>query len=377
MLKNKKIDFAKIANLSAVILVFTLSSNVYADIIIEHSGSLAVGSQYHSNLLLLPKRFEESVILYSLTPQYKLSALDERNKWFGNLGVQIERASDKDIAQDIENPFATLGWEHAFFLGTVSLQAEYLKQRLVNSQFGQTGVVSQNGTSEFKSLTGRWNYNFSPKWILDTNINYSDSKFQDVAGLAGFRELGYGAKVNYILNETISPYASFAAFDFKPDEGQGAGINKWQNYVLGTAIDISPTFDVDVSGGITNFDANVDNGYVAAVIVNYSKNRHTITAGLQRTVFPTGEQRVETGDSFTSSYVYGLTEKSNIGVGANLTKNESDLETEEFTGFYSRDLTPTWILRLNLAHRTVGQGIGETFKDSSLGLSLIYTSFNF
>jgi hypothetical protein len=364
------------AKLSAIIFIVALTPTANANIILEQSGTVNLGTVYHSNISFLPDNLEESVMLYQLIPEYKISALDDRNTWLAKIGVQIERSSNTDIAQNVENPFAQLGWTHEFFLGQLTFQADYIEQRVVQSQFGLTGAVTENGTSVAKTYDIGWNYNFAPKWLIETGLTYNKVTFTDVELLTGFVQQNGIIKLNYLLNETITPYGSFEAFDFQPEDDQFAVINQWQQYLLGANIELSPKFTLDVNSGIVRFNADVNDQWVGSALLNYVKNRHSIAGFLSRTVFPTGESRVISGDALGANYAYELSARSSVGLDASITQNDDDLKTNSFSSFYTRDLSSEWLVRLGLTYREIDNSV-DKFNDTSFALNFIYTTPNF
>ena len=72
---SNKINFLNATKLALVSALF-FSSNAGAAVILEHGGTVEVGTDYHSNIQFLDDKTKESVYIYSIVPEYRISALD-------------------------------------------------------------------------------------------------------------------------------------------------------------------------------------------------------------------------------------------------------------------------------------------------------------
>lgn len=381
--KYKKMQFQIPKKIAFIVALMTLG-NANAAIVLEHSGKISLGTEYHSNILFLDDSVRESTSTYltSIVPEYRFTALDERNKWFGNIGINLVDSSNEDIMTNRQDPFGELGWERALENGLLSLSADYLRESTRFSQFDQTGVIRQDGTSVNRTIEAKWQHNISQKWGILTEASYDETKFGGVSLLSDFSTRNLSAELMYTLNETFSPYAKIAAHDYRAS-GQGAlGGNdstriRYQDYLVGAAVEVSPQFKFNVNTGIVNFDSSADDEWVGELKTAYLGNRYEINGTLARTVFPVGLNQILLGDELRVNYSYLQSEISKWGLSLALTQNDLGIDTQDFGGFYGRDLSRDWLVRLDLAARKLKFEGAESNHDISLGIFFTYTTPNF
>jgi hypothetical protein len=372
---SKKASFLNATFVIAGVAVFT--SSVNAAIILEHGGKVTIGTAYHSNIQFVNDEDKESVYLYSIVPEYKLSALDDNDKWYGTVGVNLERSSNYRVARRRENPFANIGWEHTFEHSTVELEADYVKERTRNSQFGQTGVLAANGVSVTKSLSAAWKYALAAKWDLTATADYLKNKFSGVAALSDFTTTSAGAELMYKYSETIKPYASVVASEYRAKGVETSQIN-YQTYLAGSEIELGSKLTMNVNVGMALFNSSHSRDEaVGGVALTYTGNRHALTTSLDRSLNPTGLNDIQVTDVFSTKYSYALSERSTWGLGMGFTQNNLDLDTQALTAFYDFDLTPSWLMHLEAGTRNVKNAREESVDDTAVGIFFTYTSPRF
>jgi hypothetical protein len=361
------------------------AGNASAAIILENSARVQVGTTYHSNIQLLPDSLKESTYLTTVVPEYRLSALDEKNKWFGNIGINLVNSSNKDIMRNREDPFAKVGWERILESGLFTLDADYQRQSTRFSQFDQTGFVALDGTSAIRTINASWQYDISQTWALVTDASYIETRFSgDVLFLNDFSTRNLGAELRYTLNEKVSPYVRAAAHDYR---ASGQGDNglptntriKYQDYLVGAAVEINPQFKFNANTGIVNFDSSADNEWIGELKADYTGNRYEVAGSLSRAVIPLGLNQIVIGDALVVNYSYLQSEVSTWGLSLGLNQNDLGIETQEVSAFYGRDLSRDWQMRLALASRNLrfeGSGIGS-LSDNTLGIFFTYSTPQF
>jgi len=373
-----KISITRLALATTVVF----SSSINAAVILEHSGRVLMGTEYHSNLNFVDDDLKESVYLYRITPEYVLRALDGKNTWFGSVGVNFWRASNDNIQANREDPFATIGWDRILENGLVGLTAAYTEQSSRNTQFGDTTALNQDGSSTTRSIDANWEHAFSEKWTLLTDAGYEKNKFTGTLDLTDFETKDVGAALRYKLSEKISPYGEIRTTEYKTSLAtSGSDTIKYQDYLVGAVVELNPRFNFDVNAGVVDFDSSIDSEWVGEFVAEYTGGRYSLTGGLSRLVNPTGFNGLSLQDSLYADYSYQQSEKSRWGAGISLTQNSfelgSDLDTQQLRGFYDRDLSSAWLMRLELSARNQKDATRDSTDDTSLGIFFTYTSPKF
>ncbi len=345
--------------------------------ILEHSGTVRAGTEYHSNLQFLNDSVAQSTYIYSLVPEYKLSALDDKNKWFGTLGINIQRASNKNVLGDRDDPFGTLGWERLFESGKLLLEADYTRQTSRITQFNTTGAVNQDGTSVVKNYAASWDYFVSQKLTLNTNARYQDNLFTGVVGLGSFNLREYGMALKYAYSESVMPYVSVLAADFKAEGEPEDFKTRYQTYKGGVEVNLTPQFSYIADLGFVQFNSTSNDEVVGLITATYLGERYDLSGTLERSVFPTGLGFIDVAESFSSAYTYNLTPRSSWGVKLGLRENKSGVDTQDLTGFYDYEITSSWLMHVEAAQRNLKFTGQESVDDTSVGVFFTYTSPKF
>ncbi len=374
--KSTKTNYLNLTKL-AIVCSLAASNSSNAAVILEHSGTVRAGTEYHSNLQFLDSSVEESTYVYSLIPEYKLSALDDKNKWFGSLGVNFQRASNKDVLGNREDPFGTIGWERLFESGELKLKADYTRQTSRNTQFNTTGVVTQDGTSVTKNYAASWDYYLSQTLTLNTNARYQDNTFSGVQGLGDFTVADYGIALRYAYSPSVMPFVSILATDYKADGNPDNFNFRYQTYTGGVEVNLTPQFSYIADVGFVQFNSTSNDEFVGKLTATYLGERYDLSGTLERTVFPTGLGFVDVAEAFTSKFKYNLTPRSSWGVNLGLRENKSGVDTQDLIGFYDYEITSSWLMHVEAGARYLKITGQDSVDDTSLGVFFTYTSPKF
>jgi len=378
----KKVKF-KMPKKIALMVALMCVGNASAAIILENSARVMVGTTYHSNIQLLPDSLKESTYLSTIVPEYRLSALDDKNKWFGKVGINLVNSSNKDVMRNREDPFASIGWERILERGLFSVGADYARQSTRFSQFDQTGIVALDGSSAIRSINASWQYDISQKWALITDASYNETRFSGVTVfLNDFSTRNLGTQLKYILNEKVTPYIRVAAHDYRAsaqgDNGFATNTRiKYQDYVVGADVEINPQFKFNINTGFVNFDSSADDEWIGELKSDYTGNRYVVAGSLSRSVIPVGLNQIVLGDELRVDYSYLQSELSSWGLGLALNQNNVGIETQELSAFYGRDLSRDWQMRLALSSRNLRFEGTESVNDNTLGVFFTYTTPQF
>ena len=150
----------------AVIALLFFSIQAQALVVLQQA-SLSLGTEYDSNPSLSSKN-KQSVWRYLANPSYKISAVQDQDRWYMNGGLTIERSSDKRISSDREDPNIRVGWEREYERGKFGIVGSYDKTSSRVSEFKNSGLVSGDGNSTTKSIGINWSRLLSEKLSLTT-----------------------------------------------------------------------------------------------------------------------------------------------------------------------------------------------------------------
>lgn len=367
-----------------ILLASTLLFSIPAHaLIILQQASLPMNVDYDSNLNLSSQK--QGVWRYSIVPKYSVALVDEKNKFFSDLALTLQRSSDKKQSVDRKDPSLKFGWQRQLEKGDFSITAGYDKRSSRFAQFNTNALLDVDGTSVNKSLVASYSHALSARLKYSLGASYSKTAYTS-SSFIGSTSKTINGTVTYDYNELMSPFVQFSFTDFKPD-GNLSQPSTSKNFSIGSSIMLAPRWTFSPSVGINststsgtnnsgNFGSNgssAGSGWIANTSLNYVSEKSTILATLARSVVPGGLGSLQKTDSFSLGYSRDLSEISRAGVNFNLSKSQSNLnsETTQFYGFYSRDLSQDWQLRLNAGHRSQKQNAFSA-SNNNIGISLIY-----
>ncbi len=382
--KYKKITKQFLFKIPFIALILYSSFSTSA-VVFDHGPALTIGTSYESNIQYLPSNFEESVVLYRASPEYRLSAQDGNNDWYARIGLNVQRSSNETISRDRDDPFGTIGWKRLLQDGSFFVQGEFVQESTRQTQFGQTNALLQDATSKTKTLTTGWEKRLSEKFNLMLGAGYEEVSFSDdtaivVPGFAtdfsDFNSTILSSQLNYLYTEKIQPYALIEINRFKSESdglAQPSIKVEYQNYYAGAQFNLSPNLIIDVKTGISRIDSDTDESeWVGAFVTNYKTARQTFLVDLSRQVFDTGLGRIERGDQLDLGYTFAISEKSRLGSNLNLSQNASGIDTQEVTANYQRDLSLKWTMEGLIGYGNIkNEGFNST-DNRYIGINLIY-----
>ncbi len=357
--------------------VFSINANA---LIILQQASISSNTEFDNNPTLTTTN-AESIWRYSFNPQYSVTASDEKNRFFSNLGLNIVRSSNKNITADREDPNLNLGWDHELERGRFSIIGVYNRTSSRFREFRNTGFVDNDGTSVSKSLSAVWNYaiterlDYSLGGNLTKNINSGNS-----ALVQNSLRKSINTTLTYAVNEVVSPFLQFSYTKFNPS-GLGSIDNNSKNYITGLRYSISPQLSTSISTGITDISTG-GRGKLINANLDYISERYSagLTAG--RNSSPSDIGQFQESDSFAITYNYLLSDKSSLNADYFISKNNSaesnlnitgannETKSSRFGGSYLRELTPLLQMRVSVSAQ---QNKSNTQKVNGEVVSLFFT----
>lgn len=346
-----------------------LPLDVSAAAVIDHSFSTSVGTRYHSNLNFLEEN-RQSVFLYTVNPNYQILAKDEVNEWTGVLGFILQRSSNVDVIDHRRDPNLNLGWKRQLERGLFSIGASYSKFSSRDTQFTETGKVTNDSTSIDKNLIAVWEHNLTNRLLFRLNGEYNKVKFEDETALTNFNTRRASVGLEYKVNEKITPFVLVIDNRFV---ATAQPTTKFREYQAGAIYTISPRFIITAGAGVTTVANTGERDGTGAIAVVYDRPRSQTTAGFNRTVFPTGVGAVQIGNTFTASHMYDLSQKSRLGLSLGADNNDDGFKSQSISGSYGYDINPTWVLGMELTHLNLKVDDSPSVSDNSAGFTITYT----
>lgn len=371
--------------LLACALLFSIPAQA---LVILQQASLPMNIDYDTNLNLSQQK--QGVWRYTTIPKYSVAAVDERNRFFSELALTLQRSSNKNLSADREDPNLSIGWERELVRGTFSLTAGYDKRSSRFAQFNTNALLDVDGTSVNKSLAANFSHSLTERLRFTVGANYSKTLYTDSSFISSTSKT-LSSSVSYDLNEIMSPFIRLSFVDFKPD-GNLSQPSTSKNFSVGSTILVTPrwTFSPSVGvnststsgtnggvglngGGLGGIGSNEGSGWIANTSLSYLSEKSTFLATLSRAVAPGGLGSLQKTDSFGLGYSRELSNVSRVGIDFNISKSQSDFdsETTQVSGFYSRDLSQDWQMRLNAGHRSQKQSTISA-NNNNVGVSIIY-----
>lgn len=369
--KNEKMKL-RIIKIIALTAGIQFSVNASSEVLLEHSGTIEAGTEYHSNFQFL-QQDAESVNLYSLTPRYQLKALDGLNEWSAQLGILLQRSSNTNIQGRREDPFATVGWVRELENGQFGLSADYKKQSTRQTQLFDTGLVAEDGTNVTKAVVANWITSVTEKVDLIAEAGYSRNKFVSADQLNDFSTRNVNAEFRYLLSERVTPFIRVGASDFR-----GVARIEFQDYLAGASFLIRPEFEVKGGLGVTRFSTLGESEGVGFVQADYSQAKSVVSISLARAAFANGGiNEIDIGDRMSANYDYELTETSGWGAAFQLGQNKSGQKTQEGRVFYNRSLSPTLSMDIFGGVTNINFVGGSSVNNNTAGISFTYSSLKY
>ena len=146
-------------------------------LIVLQQASAPLSIDYDSNLNLSQQK--KGVWRYTTIPKYSVALLNERNRWFTDLALTLQRSSNTNISADREDPAVGIGWQRELEKGSFSLNARYDKRSSRFTQFNTNAISDVDGTSVNKSLAANYSYALTERLNFSIGADYTKVAFTD------------------------------------------------------------------------------------------------------------------------------------------------------------------------------------------------------
>lgn len=364
--------------LNAAVGLFALVSiclSGYANaLVVLQDASLTFGTDYDSNPIMTEDA--QSIWRYTLIPRYAISATEGQNRWYSNAAIRFQRASDREIAVDRDDPTVNIGWDREYDRGLFGIVANYNKVSTRLVEFDGTGLVVNDGSSTVRSIGANWQHLLTENLSLTLGSRLQKSKFSAGAGFTDFITRAASSTLSYSWTENISPFIQIGHTELDV-VAPNIDTTKSQNYMLGSNLSVSPNLNFTAAVGVTHV-SDVGNKEVGNVSFNYLRERHQFRGLAERSVAPVSLGNFQEADRYSLGYAYDLSGKSRLGADYNLRKNNTinNIITKQLLGFYSRDLTQFWQMRLFMQLRQL-EGVTTNAHGEAIGFTFTYNTPEF
>jgi hypothetical protein len=351
-----------------VLGIMVISSHAQALIVLQQaSASLGVEHDTNSSMSSTDK---QSVWRYAATPRYSIAAVDEKNRWYSDVSLRLERSSDKRLSIDREDPTVVVGWDKEGERDRFSLIGRYVKTSTRFTEFDETGVIVNTGSSITRSVAANWSRLLTEKLNFSLGGQYLKTAYSG-GNFTNFATKSLNSTLTYEWNEKVSPFAQISLTEFKPEDSLRQD-TKSQNYLAGANVNLSPRFNFNASAGINHL-SSAGNGRIANAGFNYLGEKYTVRGTISRSVSATSVGNFQESDRLSLGYNYELSDRSRLGADFSWRKNNSlnDSESKQLSGFYSKDLSEFWQLRLSLQHRNL-KSVNRSANGNIAGITLTY-----
>jgi hypothetical protein len=357
---------------------FTLNAEA---LVVLQQFSLPLDIEHDSNPTLSENN-KQSIWLYSATPTYTISAVENQNRWYGIAGLRLQRSSDKNISIDREDPNLVVGWDRQLERGNFKLVGNYSESSTRTTELRTTGLVNQDVTATTKSITADWSRLLTEKLNFTLGADLQKNSY-DAPGFVGYTTKTLDSSLSYQVNEKLSTFVNVAYVKYKSDPQialntqNSQNSQNSQNYLMGFNYSYTPQLDFSVAAGV-NHTSSAGSARAGKASFNFSAERYQLRGDLERSVSATGLGDFQESDRLSLGYNYTLSEISELGAGFSFQKNNSlnTNETTFLTGFYSRELSDRWLMRLSLDLRQQKSDTQDANGEVA-GLTFIYNTPEF
>lgn len=357
----------------ALISIITFSMEAKALILLQQA-SVSLGTELDTNPTLSSSD-KQSIWRYTASPRYVISAVQKQNRFYMDGSLLIQRSSNKKISIDREDPSLSSGWTRDYDRGQYGIVTRYNKSSTRDSEFTRSGIVASDGTSVSKSIAANWSHLLTDRLNLTTGGQYLKTDFSGTS-LNSYTTKGINLGLSYELTEKLSPFINLDYTKYIPNNPVSQKTNS-TNYSIGIKYALRSQLNLSTAMGISHV-SSVGSKLIANAGLSYLGERYNLAASAGRSVSASGLGGFQESDNLTVGYSYDLSQVSKLGVDLSWGKNRSinDSENRQISGFYTRELTPYWQMRLNAQTKQL-IGVDRNSNANVFGVLFIYSTPEF
>jgi hypothetical protein len=368
--------------MAAMVAVTTCMSAHAASL--THDVSLPLLAEYDSNPFLSSSDEEESIWRYTARPGYKLNITNDRDLWFLDASVLVQRSSNRNILDDREDPKVVVGWKRDFERSTFDIDAAYEESATRLVELTGSGIVGNDITQRGRSIGANWLGSLSERLTLGINADYLEVDYdQNDSGFADYTNAVVGSILTYSVNErmdtTLEVSHSRLRSDLDDDIPGASGDTNLTGVLIGMNYKLSDRLSWFIKGGANKVSGDVsDTNWQGSLGTVYTAERILASAQLKRAQVASGIGGFIESDDLAILYSYALSDLSRVGFDFNWYKVQSssiqdlDYELRQLGGFYERQLSNEWQARVTAVKKDAE--FNQNDADANIiGFSIIYS----
>lgn len=315
-----------------------------------------------------------------IAPDYNLVGTYGRDQFKFGLGVSVEHSSDTSVIKDREDPNLQLGWQRETEKGSYGLAARYVESSTLSSVVEKTGVVvATDGTQKLYSLAGNWSSALSERSTLSNETGYTSVHY-DINSLINYNELSNRLVWRYAWSERAEPFLRFDVTRYEPEKGFAVASSNSYTPTAGVKYQFSERLEGTVHAGVNQVSGtNGGSSGQGGVEVRYRGARVDSSLDVSRSSVASGQGGFAEIDQVQGRWSYAVDEISRLGVDASWqdSKGQTPNTLRKYDAWFSRELSPFWIVRLSLMYKERQQDGLPDASGEVFGLTLAYSHPDF
>jgi hypothetical protein len=342
---------------------------------------LSAGAEYDSNPALTANK--EPVWIYSLTPQLQSNIKDEVNHWYLDAALAVQRHSNERSLVNREDPSITVGWDRTYVYGLYGIKADYRESSSRIDELTSTGVFANAANTEkAKGLSAKWQLAISPRLSILTDAAYRDISYSVASKLADYSLGDIRSKLTYATNETLDTFVQIGYAQLRPDNTfDKTDITR---LMVGADSKLNENFNLGVRAGVYNLSGRQsETDWEAGVDASYNTEKTNYSLGLYREITATGFGGFQKANLLKLGLQHSSSEHDRFGVDYSFSQYKADvrvglndIDYQQISAFYERDIGSHWQARVSGAHKEL-DSLGVNNKGNIVGVVLVYDSLVF
>lgn len=331
----------------------------------------------------LVKYDKNPVWIYSIAPHFRLGITDEVNRWYIDAAVLVQRHSNEKVLVDREDPTFAIGWDRTYESGMYGVRADYAESSARQEELKSTGVFTNiDNTAKSKKLSANWLHTINPRWSVLTEGAYTDVTYSLPGSLDAYSLGNVRSKLTNAYTEKLDISAQLSYSQLRPEKVFDD--TELISLLLGTAYQVSERLKLGARVGVYELSGRQsDTDWEAGVTADYTLNRVSYIAELNRELAASGIGGFRKVDSLRVGWVYNMSELDKFGAEYSLSKAKKDREVntnrvdyQQLGVSYERRLSNYWRTRLFADYRQ--QDIpGVLSHGNTIGFSFTFDTLSF
>ncbi|HOY71184.1 MAG TPA: hypothetical protein PL131_10795 [Methylotenera sp.] len=382
--KSLMLDKRNALNVNVLKSSFLFASILFASsalaVDVEKKVIVTAGVEHDSN----PDMSESDknpVWIYSLQPQLQLDIKDDLNRWYVDAAVLFLRHSNEKSLANQENPKLTAGWDRTYESGFYGFKVGYNETTARTAELNNTGAFNNAENKQTTKLLGaNWQHRIASRWLVLTELGYSDVTYSEVGALDDYQLSGIKSKLTYENSEKLNTFGFIGYSLYDPDNFSKTHLSRAG---LGASYLVNEELVISSQAGLYNMSGRQsDSDWEAGLKAEYTSAKSLFTAAIARNVEDSG-LGFRLVDSVRLGAQYSVTERDRVGADYSFDqfKKDSDLNVSKLDGqsfgvFYARSINEHWLARLYASHKEL-DFTGSNPKGNVIGVTFVFDTLSF